>query len=355
MDDKNALFFNILKTAQTELTSGHDLVIALITHKSGSSPRQRGAAMVVTEKGLVCGTIGGGRIEFLSIERAKQCIAEKNGAQELYNLTLSEASNTGMACGGANTVLFTLIKSTDTESLKIIERALECYGDSSTALIFGADHYEGLSLLEKDRVHGRLAKILTADECGRLIEKAHDRSYLKTLSIKRSDAADLNLVMVSLLDSPRVLIFGGGHVSQALTVALAPLDFEMYIFEDRDEFLQQELFAPHTHCVRIDFEHILDTVTPTENDYICIITRGHAYDFKTAEQLLLKPHAFIGSIGSKHKAKSMNEYLLSQGMTENDLMQLHCPIGLPVGNDTPAEIAISIAAQIIQVKSEKIR
>lgn len=145
----------------------------------------------------------------------------------------------------------------------------------------------------------------------------------------------------------RVYIFGGGHVAQALVPALAAVDFRCVVLEDRPEFCRPELFPGVEETVLIDNSRVADFVTLTEADWAVIMTRGHANDLLVQSQVMKSPVRYIGVIGSKRKTASLTEKLLEMGFTSEEFRRVCAPIGLPIRSETPAEIAVSIAAQLI--------
>jgi xanthine dehydrogenase accessory factor len=150
-----------------------------------------------------------------------------------------------------------------------------------------------------------------------------------------------------------VYIFGGGHVAQALAPLLGGLEFRCIIFDDREEFTRPELFPPDCGIIRGDFENIGASLTLTEKDYAVVVTRGHAFDFQAEAFALRGPAPYIGVIGSRTKQEFIRGRLKEAGFTqaELDAERVHAPIGVDIGSKTPAEVAVSIAAELIRVRS----
>lgn len=145
-----------------------------------------------------------------------------------------------------------------------------------------------------------------------------------------------------------VCIFGGGHVAQELVPVLAHLDFSCIVFDDRPEFANKEVFPDAKKCIVGDFEKIKDFIEIQEGDFVCIMTRGHQFDYLVEKQILKTPASYIGVMGSRSKTRIIHEKLLADGFTKEELKRLKSPIGLDIKAETPAEIAISIAAELIQ-------
>lgn len=346
--------FDLLQEAYERAQAGKDSIFACISAKAGSSPRNAGSSMLVGSEGLLGGTIGGGKIEFCALQHAQTCLAQRRGDQIRYNLTDSEASNTGMACGGQNDVHFTFISAKDELIMKALKQAVLLYEetsyryDSYLCLDLHESDRLGLSLIHNKEIVGSLERALSPQQQEKLIEylQPHEHDELITYPLDE----ERSLLFLQLKQHYRLLIFGGGHVARALTKVFSQLEFEVRLYEDRPEFAQSKDFAPGTQAEVMDM-NLVGTLATSSSDYICILTRGHRFDFLVAEQLLKKPHAYMGCIGSRTKAAKMRAHLAEAGFTDQEIQSIFCPIGLQLGNHTPEEIAISIAAQILQHKA----
>lgn len=148
-----------------------------------------------------------------------------------------------------------------------------------------------------------------------------------------------------------VYIFGGGHVAQELVPVLNHLDFPCVVFDDRSEFANESVFPDAKECIVGDFEQIGKYVDVKEEDYVCIMTRGHLSDYVVQKQILGTPASYIGVIGSRRKTATIREKLLADGFPESEIDRCKSPIGLKIHAETPAEIAISIAAELIEKRA----
>ena len=148
-----------------------------------------------------------------------------------------------------------------------------------------------------------------------------------------------------------IVICGGGHVSIALIKLAKMVDFKVTVFEDRPLFAGHAREAGADSVICNSFEETLKTVSGSEDTYFVIVTRGHRYDMLCLRDLLKKPSAYIGMIGSRGRVAKAKAVLREEGYTEEMLDRLYSPIGLKIGADTPAEIAVSIIAEIIGVRS----
>jgi xanthine dehydrogenase accessory factor len=149
----------------------------------------------------------------------------------------------------------------------------------------------------------------------------------------------------------RLLILGGGHIALALVQMAKLVEFEVVLYDDRPAFANTERF-PHADKVICDgFDRLVERLDFRENDYVVIVTRGHQHDFECLEAVLAGPEpVYTGMIGSKRRVAIVKGQLKEAGFDEHRLARIHAPIGLRIGALTPAEIAVSIMAEIIAVK-----
>lgn len=150
---------------------------------------------------------------------------------------------------------------------------------------------------------------------------------------------------------PKLLIAGGGHVGYAIYNAALPLDFDIVIFEDREEFLNNERFPQAHELVLGDIAENLKNYPIDENTYIVIVTRGHKYDQEALEAIVNTNAKYIGAMGSKKKVITMLKNLKEKGIDSETLKNTYSPIGLKISTNRPEEIAISILAEILAVKN----
>lgn len=144
-----------------------------------------------------------------------------------------------------------------------------------------------------------------------------------------------------------VYIFGAGHVSMELTKILKYVDFDIVVWDDRENFANKERFSSVKRVICKPFENILDEINITDKDFVVIMTRGHMYDYLAEKQVLTSKASYIGVIGSTNKNKVIREKLLADGFSEEQVRNVCAPIGFAIAAETPEEIAISIASELI--------
>ena len=152
----------------------------------------------------------------------------------------------------------------------------------------------------------------------------------------------------------RVIVIGGGHVARALAPLCRTLGYRVLVVEDREEMLEDPAFA-QLERLCFDADEIDEAVPDLcERDHLVIVTRDHARDERALAKLLELPHAYLGMIGSRRKVHTILARVLrrydERGRPRPDLSKLHAPVGLALGGRTPAEIAVSIAAELIALR-----
>lgn len=177
--------------------------------------------------------------------------------------------------------------------------------------------------------------------------------YHLTHELAMCCGGEMEILMEPLFPDPLVIVCGGGHVANALVPLLPALDFTPIVIEDLPDLGNPERF-PQARRI-IDSFNVRDwTGVPLdERCYVVVVTREHATDQAILEQLLGRNLAYLGMIGSQRKARTFRQRLLHKGFSEEQVAKLRAPIGLPIGAETPAEIALAIAAELTAVRSSQ--
>lgn len=323
------------------LSAGEDLVLVTVVASSGATPRGAGARMLVGRDGRICGTIGGGAVEYRSEHIAAEVLKEKKSGSHDFSLTKNDVQNLGMICGGDVKVYFRYIPAGDGETLALAAEAERRFEG-------GQDMW----LLNEISDGGRMC-IYSADEGSFPYEPPLWTKDLMSRKPQSGEREGREFYAEQINSSGRVYVFGCGHVAQELVPVLAHVGFRCVAMDDRPEFASRELFPSAEEVLLIDFQRVEDYVAIGPEDYVCIMTRGHAFDAVVQAQALRTPACYIGVIGSRHKAAGVRAALKEQGFTDGQLDRIVTPIGLEIKAETPAEIAISIAGQMILHRAER--
>lgn len=154
-------------------------------------------------------------------------------------------------------------------------------------------------------------------------------------------------------DSPHLVLLGAGHVSRALAKIAELLDFRLTVIDDRPEFASPEAFPDPASVICAGFDSLKTLLPEEDHVYYAVLTRGHQWDKHCVEAILSHSHsyAYLGMIGSRTKVQATFDALLTEGFRPEQIASIHAPIGLKIGGQTPAEIAVSIAAELVQLRS----
>ena len=336
------------------LRNGQELAVATIVSDAGSTPRSSGSKMIVYPDGDISGTIGGGAVEGDVIQRALRLF--KTGGAEIVFYDLSQnghAEQMDLRCGGRMKVL--------------IEHA--AVNDENINL-FGSANEE----LKMSRPFWFIGKITDVD--GRLqvehaIQKAEKgvagpqhfepeiqkrmESDIHRFNGPRFIEFDETAYLVEFIKPAETLfLFGAGHVAKEIAALSKRVGFRIVVFDDRAEFANADGFPDADEIIVCpEFAEVFNERHVSPDDFIVIVTRGHQFDQKVLAQALQTEAGYIGMIGSRRKKEAIYKELVLQGVTQSALEQVCCPVGLSIDAETPAEIAVSVVAQMIQQRAKR--
>jgi xanthine dehydrogenase accessory factor len=151
---------------------------------------------------------------------------------------------------------------------------------------------------------------------------------------------------------PELVIVGAGHIARPLCSLGAMLGFEVSVLDDRPEFATRERFPEAREVRRADFAAPLRGLALGPTAHLVLVTRGHKYDFEALRDVLLRPElpAYVGMVGSRRRTRAALTQLAGEGIPSERLEQIHAPIGLDLGAETPEEIAVAIAAELVKLR-----
>ena len=293
----------ILETLLADARSGRRAALCTVVRTQGSTPQRPGAAMLVRDDFATVGTLGGGCVEAEVRHRAFEDMQkEPHGCLHHFVLDHDYTREDGLICGGhMDVAVMPITPSTD---LALFERALE---------------------QSRKREPSSLP-----------LEVFHEGKRLK--------------YVVHLEISPVLVIAGAGHVGQAVAKVAAELGFQVVVIDDRADFATGERFPADTELIVGPIAESLRRYPINPSCYVVIVTRGHRYDYEALEAVIGRDAGYIGMIGSTRKVQAVFKDLASSGVSQELLETVHAPIGLAIGAVTVPEIAVSIAAELIQVR-----
>jgi xanthine dehydrogenase accessory factor len=162
-------------------------------------------------------------------------------------------------------------------------------------------------------------------------------------------------VMVEPIEEPRVIVLGAGHVGQAVCDLAARTGFQVSVVDDRPDFASKERFPDAEEVIVAGLDALGTSVTVGSQSYILVMTRGHAEDLQVLSWAITTPARYIGVLGSRSKRVAFMKNLADRGISESTREAVRMPIGKDIGAETVEEIAVSIVAELIEVRRERSR
>jgi xanthine dehydrogenase accessory factor len=309
------------------LRQGVPAMLLYVVQSEGSSPGRAGFGMAVDVHGTMQGSIGGGIMEHklvqLALERLRQPAPAAPTLHHQIHNKAAARDQSGMICSGEQTVLLYPVRLTDAEPIQRLLRALE-QEQTGTLTLTSA----GVAFVEQEQptTDFSFEDELAASWCYQ--EKVGRKNQLH--------------------------LIGGGHCALALSHLLRLLDFQVHLYEDRPDlntFLAND--QVHGKIVVANYADLATLIPEGPNQYVVVMTFGYRTDDLAVRALLGKQLRFLGVLGSRKKIEKLLRDYRADGIAEQQLARLHAPVGLPINSQTPEEIAISIAAQLIAVKNAK--
>jgi xanthine dehydrogenase accessory factor len=334
--------------------AGQPFALATVVRTQGSTPQVVGAKMVVVddERGRAAGTLGGGCVEADAILAAREAIATGGRSLRAYELTENLAWNTGLVCGGTMWIL-----------AERGDDALVAPGRSMTeALVAAAGGGAPVAIVTRLQRRGR-----TLEFAGRVFVGA-DGGVIGSFGEAEADARasasaliqmrhgtprlvpvadDVDLLIEPVASKPRVVVAGGGHVALAIARQALLLDFDATVLEDRPEFADPQRF-PGASVISGDVPEAIASFDYAWNSFLVVATRGHKLDADCVRAAVRTSVRYIGLLGSRRKTVLIADMLRDEGVDPSRIAAIHAPVGLDLGGRTPAEIALSVMAEMTQ-------
>ena len=313
----------IVKKLEQEI----NIVLMLVLESTGSSPGRQGFKMVVSADDQMDGSIGGGIMEHKLVVKARDMLKKKEQNyffKKQIHRKDSPQDQSGMICSGEQTVVLIPISKENTILLSHFQDIEKNIRNGDPIFL---------------SIHSGQISIATTSESSRpysyQFQNAENWTYHE-----------------NLIHQPRLYIIGGGHVGKALSRQMDLLGFHVTVFDDREGLntMEENSFAQVKKV--ISYENIAQHIPQGDHTYVVIMSFGYRSDKVVFKQLLDKKYAYLGMMGSQAKIDQLFTELENEGISKKQYAHVYSPIGLSIGSKTPAEIGVSIAAEIIRVKNE---
>jgi xanthine dehydrogenase accessory factor len=360
----------IWSEAVRTLERNQPFALATVINVRGSTPREVGAKMIIREDGQV-GTIGGGCGEAEVFRKARILLDEGAGAR------LAEVDLTGDfdqqeigTCGGIMDVFIDLWAPADlplarkladsaehnrpAALLTMIDPGARSEAPAGAKAVIDPNGTEVGAQLD-GLEGGALRQITdrTADAVAALLEVDCEGTLKPVTHIEANGLP--HLFVDPITGAQRLIIVGAGHIAQPLCELGAMLGFHVTVIDDRASFANRERFPRADVILAKPFTAAIESLRLDRHCYVISVTRGHAFDEEVVRAALEQPGCFIGMIGSRRRARAMLSRFAEDGIDPGLIDEIHAPLGLDIGAETPEEIAISIMAEIIRERRTGVR
>lgn len=351
---------NIYLQIPSGVSDASALALATVIRTEGSTPQKAGSSALFGKKGLFAGTIGGGVLEGRVQTIAIGLIDTRKSIQKVFRLDTNVSDGEDALCGGRITILVDPEIARHRHVFDSLRRSSESGipGVLITLVTADGDNEIGIKRYwstENDRSQiPEELKPLVEPEISSLIYGNDSYDFREVKMPEGREKPSQFLFLEPVIPSPRLIIAGAGHIGKALSQIGRMLDFEVTVIDDRPEFANPDNIPLANHIINSDIGSTLEKMEKRYDTYIVIVTRGHRDDGNALKACIGSDAAYIGMIGSKTKVAMMHSDFIEKGWaTEEQWGRIFAPVGLDIRSKTVEEIAVSIAAQLIQIKNNK--
>lgn len=317
----------IWQLIHTSLQQHIPVMLLYVLESTGSSPGRQGFCMAVNAHGEMEGSIGGGIMEHKFVELAKDMLNAESEIQhaevrkQIHDKTATK-NQSGMICSGEQSLVLYRIKK---EEKQIIQQIIQCLQQNKN----------GTLQLSPDDI--AFSSNIPTNNFLFKMKSEGDWLYEEKIGYKN-----------------HLYIIGGGHCALAFSKLMYEMDFYIHLFDNRENLktVAQNNFVHEKEMVH-DYSELKDKIPEGNNNYVVIMTFGYRTDDMAVRALIGKHFKYLGLLGSKKKIEKMFNDYRAENMDEKFLHQIHSPIGIAIKSETPEEIAISIAAEIIKIKNKQ--
>ncbi len=336
------------------------LVLATIVETKGSTPQVPGASALFSSEGLLEGTLGGGLLEADAQRKALRTLKKKSSLLSEFSLKDDISSGDGAICGGKVKILIDAYPEEHRDTFLDLSQSLIKRKPGVLAIFINRISEEEVSLTRywierKEKFAAEPEEHLSLFK--KEIKRAFSESKPFFLKVKKAifpeKVKERFLFLEPVFPLPQLVIAGAGHIGQVVTHLGSLLNFEVTVIDDRPEFANKEKLPDADHIIVDEIGKAIQNFPISADTYLVIVTRGHKQDGEALRQCISSEASYIGMIGSTRKIKLMRKKFLEEGWaTPCQYDRVCAPVGIDIQSKTVEEIAISIAAQLVLVRSK---
>ncbi len=320
------------------LHSGAPVALATVVKQRGSLPMASDAKLLVLSDGALEGTIGGGCLEADVYAIAKTLLRDGGASVDEFHLNEVEAGTGGHVCGGTVVVL-TRVFEPDADTIAFLECAI-ARQDGAAEVRF-VSRVSAAAPAHAMVVDGRV-------DIGLGLTPELDPALVGEGLVGESGDS---WFIEPVVEQPLLIVFGAGHCGVAIGAAAVAAGYRVWMLEDRPAFLEAERMPWAARLRLVDFA-ALPRLPLNSNTALAIVTRGHEHDLVVLRQVLDASVGYVGMIGSRRKRVLFRGILRDEGRDAEAFDRVRSPMGLDIGAETPAEIAVSVVAELVAVRRQ---
>ena len=318
---------DVLETLERWSAAGTRAATATVVATERSAPRDPGAVLAVSEDGEIVGSVTGGCVEPAVYGEAREVLAGEGPRLKTYGIADEEAFEVGLPCGGTVHIFV------DALDPALVAPLAEAVREERPIALETRISGEGIGAkrLVRPEEDGPAAELLARAETG-IVETPEGQLFVSSFAPR-----------------PSMYVFGAVDHAAALASIGRFLGFRVTVCDARARFVTRERFPDVDELVVEWPDRFLREAPVDERTAICILTHDHKFDIPALKVALETRAGYIGAMGSRRTNADRAERLRAEGVTDEELARIHAPIGLKIGSRSPQEVAVAIAAEIVQV------
>ncbi|MCR4031931.1 MULTISPECIES: XdhC family protein [Flavobacterium] len=349
---------DILKAYSEAQNEDKKCALATVVKVEGSSYRQAGARMLVTEDGFLTGAISGGCLEGDALRKALLSIHQKQNKLVTYNTSNEDEAEVGLqlGCNGIVHILFEYIDAeTANNPIQLLKQLELERKEAVIVTVFSLKR--NASQIGTTLFYRKDSPVLNHNkDILNLISDVKEVLETKTSIVKKLHSESDNEALIEYIKPPiSLIIAGAGNDVQPLVKMANVLGWKITIQEGRATHATKKRFPKADQISTVKAEDFLESIVVDDQTYFLLMTHNYKYDLGILKLLLERDFHYVGILGPKSKFNRMLDDLLIEGITVNEeqLEKIHSPVGLDIGAETSEEIALSIISEIKAFASER--
>jgi len=332
-------------------------ILATVVETHGSVPQKAGSSAVFGKKDLLEGTIGGGLVEYNIQKKATDAFHSNKSGYFVFELDDEITDDNSSICGGGMNILLDANPEKHAAVFKALTESYQrripgvlvtmAYTDPKKDFVIERTWIDSKNFSRNSKSFDNELK----QQIKNMLEESSLGVSSEIVRHTSSEFEDNYIFLECIVPLPRLVIAGAGHVGKALAHVGKQLDFEIIVWDDREEYANSRNIPDADIVMTGELNNTLGKLVPQPDTFIVIVTRGHKNDSEVLKKFIGSKAAYIGMIGSRKKIAQVKEQFIKENWsTPEQWEKIYAPIGMKINSKTVQEIAISIAAQLIQVR-----